>query len=227
MFAEPTFLLIYLSLLTVPYRLRISVILVCCLHCTLCQVLPYQNSARGFGSVIYVESTMEFIKTARLMSRAQRGTQQERWSMLYTVLSHVEFVIYCIVTCGVGYYIVLSHGCGWRPVDMSVHANPHRRCSPGKAKLWVDWLDLFNAELCPKGYWRVPRSQRVCERRLYLTLHCHHHNDFALRWAAMRAVLMFSVTVEGQSHKTVSTSQFWKRRDSRSGMEPRPFCLPN
>ena len=103
-------------------------------------------------------------------------------------------------------YIVLSHGCGWRPVDMPVHANPHRRCSPGKAKLWVDWLDLFNAELCPKGYWRVPRSQRVCERRLYLTLHCHHHNDFALRWAAMRAVLMFSVTVEGQSHKTVSTN---------------------
>ena len=28
----------------------------------------------------------------------------------------------------------------------------------------------------------------------------------ALRWAAMRAILMFSVGSEGQSHKTVSTN---------------------
>ena len=48
---------------------------------------------------------MEFIKTARLMSHAQRGRQKERRSMLYIVLSHVEFVIYCIVTCGVGYIL--------------------------------------------------------------------------------------------------------------------------
>ena len=27
---------------------------------------------------------------------------------------------------------------------------------------------------------------------IYLSLHCHHQNDFsALRWAAMRAILMF------------------------------------
>ena len=90
--------------------------------------------------------------------------------VLYIVLSHVECVIYCIVTCGVC-YILYSRGPGWRPAEMSEHANPHHRWSPGKAKLWVDWLNLFNAELCPKGSWRVPRSQRVCERRLYLTLH--------------------------------------------------------
>ena len=35
---------------------------------------------------------------------------------------------------------------------------------------------------------------------IYLSLHCHH----ALRWAAMRATLMFH-NCEGQSHKTVST----------------------
>ena len=26
---------------------------------------------------------------------------------------------------------------------------------------------------------------------IYLSLHCHHQNDSALRWAAMRAILMF------------------------------------
>ena len=36
---------------------------------------------------------------------------------------------------------------------------------------------------------------------IYLSLHCHHQNDF---WAAMRAILMFH-NCGGQSHKTVST----------------------
>ena len=38
----------------------------------------------------------------------------------------------------------------------------------------------------------------------------------ALRWAAMRAILMFRYC-EGQSHK--------KRKESRSRFEPRSFCL--
>ena len=49
----------------------------------------------------------------------------------------------------------------------------------------------------------------------------------ALRWAAMRAILMFH-NCEGQSHKTVSTDtpQLMKRKDSRSRFERRSFCLP-
>ena len=47
----------------------------------------------------------------------------------------------------------------------------------------------------------------------------------ALRWVAMRAILMFH-HCEGQSHKTVSTPQLLKRKESRSGIEPRSFCLP-
>ena len=40
---------------------------------------------------------------------------------------------------------------------------------------------------------------------IYLSLHCHHKNDTsALRWPAMRAILMFH-NCKGQSHKTVST----------------------
>ena len=39
---------------------------------------------------------------------------------------------------------------------------------------------------------------------IYLSLHCHHQNDFCINLAAMRAILMFH-NCEGQSHKTVST----------------------
>ena len=39
---------------------------------------------------------------------------------------------------------------------------------------------------------------------IYLSLHCHHRNDLCIRWAMMRAILMFH-TCEGQSHKAVST----------------------
>ena len=47
----------------------------------------------------------------------------------------------------------------------------------------------------------------------------------ALRWAAMRAILMFR-NCEGQSHKTVHRPQLLKRKESRSGFEPRSLCLP-
>jgi len=39
----------------------------------------------------------------------------------------------------------------------------------------------------------------------YLLLHRHHQNDPDLRWAAMKAILIF-IDCEGQSHKTVSTN---------------------
>ena len=48
----------------------------------------------------------------------------------------------------------------------------------------------------------------------------------ALRWAAMRAILMFH-NCEGQSHKdNVHRPQLLKRKESRSGFEPRSLCLP-
>ena len=39
-----------------------------------------------------------------------------------------------------------------------------------------------------KGVWRWRKREII-----YLSLHCHHQNDFCikLRWAAMRAILMF------------------------------------
>jgi len=48
-----------------------------------------------------------------------------------------------------------------------------------------------------EGVWRWGEKEII-----YLSLHCHHHT--ALRWAAMRVILMF-YNCEGQSHKTMST----------------------
>ena len=47
----------------------------------------------------------------------------------------------------------------------------------------------------------------------------------ALRWAAMRAILMFH-NCEEQSHKTVHKPQLLKWKQSRSRFEPRSLCLP-
>ena len=54
-------------------------------------------------------------------------------------------------------------------------------------------LALFKAALSPERHWRGPRSQEVWGREgLYPTLHCHHQDSqSALRWSAVRAVLMF------------------------------------
>ena len=47
----------------------------------------------------------------------------------------------------------------------------------------------------------------------------------ALRWAAMRAILMFH-NCEGQSHKTVSTDNFWRERRAEADSNRGPSaCL--
>ena len=50
----------------------------------------------------------------------------------------------------------------------------------------------------------------------------------ALRWAAVRAILPFSLIVRGKvTIKIMSINHnLTKREESRSGIEPRSFCLP-
>ena len=43
---------------------------------------------------------------------------------------------------------------------------------------------------------------------IYLSLHCHTRMTSALRWAALRAILMLH-NCAGQSHETVSTNHNW------------------
>ena len=62
---------------------------------------------------------------------------------------------------------------------------------------------------------------------IYLSLHCHHQNDFCIKMGSDESHFDVSAGSEGQSHKTVSTNHnFLKRKESRSGIEPRSFRLP-
>ena len=79
------------------------------------------------------------------------------------------------------------------------------------------------------GAWRWGKREII-----YLLLHCHHQRmTSALRWAAMRAILMFHNS-EGQSHKTVYLHidhNLWSERraeaDSNRGLSAyQPHALP-
>ena len=49
----------------------------------------------------------------------------------------------------------------------------------------------------------------------------------ALRWAAMRAILMFwSEVMDKVTRQCPQTTTFLKRKESRSGIKPRSFRLP-
>ena len=75
-------------------------------------------------------------------------------------------------------------------------------------KMMTIYYCLFHTELPPERYWKgtwIPGGARarvcmcvcVCggggggEGGVYLTLDCNHQGDSALRWAAIRVILMF------------------------------------
>ena len=64
-----------------------------------------------------------------------------------------------------------------------------------------------------KGVWGW-REREI----IYLSQHCHTRMTPALRWAVMRAILMFH-NCEGQSHKTGSTDHnFWRERRAEADL---------
>ena len=50
----------------------------------------------------------------------------------------------------------------------------------------------------------------------------------ALRWAAMRSIFIFSslIVMDKVTRQCPQTTNLLKRKESRSGIEPRSFCLP-
>ena len=60
---------------------------------------------------------------------------------------------------------------------------------------------------------------------IYLSLHCHHQNDFCIRMGSDESYFNVLVGSDGQSHSP-QTSAFLKTKENRSGIEPKPFCLP-
>ena len=87
--------------------------------------------------------------------------------------------------------------------------------------------DSVKRELSSKKCWRRPKPQVVGkEVRLYLSLHCHHHNDSCIKVGSDDSHFNVSSIVKAKSQDSVHKPQPFKREDSRSGIEPRSFCLP-
>ena len=63
---------------------------------------------------------------------------------------------------------------------------------------------------------------------IYLSLHCHHQNDSCNKMGSDEGHFNVSLIVRDKvTIKTVSTDHnFLKRKESRSGIELRSFCLP-
>ena len=63
---------------------------------------------------------------------------------------------------------------------------------------------------------------------IYLSLLCHHQNDSYIKVDSDKSHFNVSSVVRDKvTNKTsVHRPQFLKRKDSRSGIEPRSFCLP-
>ena len=48
---------------------------------------------------------------------------------------------------------------------------------------------------------------------IYLSLHCHHQNDFCIKVGSDKSHFNVCINCEGQSHKSVSTDHnFWRER---------------
>ena len=64
---------------------------------------------------------------------------------------------------------------------------------------------------------------------IYLSLHCHYLNDFCIKMGSDESHLNFLLLlliVRVKVIRHVHRPQLLKRKESRSGFEPRSLCLP-
>ena len=61
---------------------------------------------------------------------------------------------------------------------------------------------------------------------IYLSLHCHHQHDFCIKMGSDESYFNVSKLWGTKSQDSVHKLQHLKRKESRSGFEPRSFCLP-
>ena len=68
----------------------------------------------------------------------------------------------------------------------------------------------------------------VGEREIkYLSPHCHHQNDSCIKMGSDESHFNVSLIVRDKVTRLyLQTTAFLKRKESRSGFEPRSFCLP-
>ena len=61
---------------------------------------------------------------------------------------------------------------------------------------------------------------------IYLSLHCHHVNDFCTKVGNDESPFNVSLIVRDKvTRRCPPTTTPLKRKESRSGIEPRSFCL--
>jgi len=61
---------------------------------------------------------------------------------------------------------------------------------------------------------------------MYLSLHCHNQNDSCIKMGSDDSHFNVSLIVRDEIRQCPQTTTFLKRKESRSGFEPRSFCLP-
>ena len=109
-----------------------------------------------------------------------------------------------------------THGCSSSPVSLS------RAGESRSDTLTIPKEGRKHWALRPQKPLRLIRDGEVRGVTNFISntysLHCHHQNDSALRWAVVCAILMFH-SLCGESQKTVSINHFFllKRKESRSG----------
>ena len=63
---------------------------------------------------------------------------------------------------------------------------------------------------------------------LYLSLHCHHQNDSCIKMDSDERHFNVSLIERDKvTRECPQTTTFLKRKESRSGIEPRSFRLPS
>ena len=61
---------------------------------------------------------------------------------------------------------------------------------------------------------------------VYILLHCHHQNDFCINMGSDESHFNVSLIVRDKvTRQCPQTTTFLKTKESRSGIEPRSFCL--
>ena len=73
-----------------------------------------------------------------------------------------------------------------------------------------------------KVVWRWGKGESI-----YLSLHCHHQNDSCIKMGSDERHFNVLLTVKVKvTRQCPQTTTFLKRKESRSGIEPRSFRLP-
>ena len=62
---------------------------------------------------------------------------------------------------------------------------------------------------------------------MHLSLHCHHQNNSCIKMGSDESHFNVSFIVRAKviTRQCPQTTAFWKRKESRSGIEPKPCML--